>query len=106
MTRHYFPDCRIEVAAWAESEAFACDDAEAWIEAESILVSYFDDEGIVVLEGTSDRDDGWVLTARSRPRRATLRPVEGEDRSFVGSIDQQGESSTWTLRLGVPRVPR
>jgi len=106
MTRRYFPDCRIEVAAWAENDAFACDDAEAWIEDESILVSYFDDDGIVVLEGTADRDDGWVLTARSRPRRATLRPVDGEDRSFAGSIDERGESSTWTLRLGVSGEPR
>ena len=102
MTRQYFPDCCVEVAAWADYDDFACDDAEAWIEDESILISYFDDEGIVVLEGISDREDGWILTARSRPRKATLRPVVGESRSFVGSIDEQGESSNWKLRLGPP----
>jgi hypothetical protein len=104
MKRLYFPDCRVEVAAWAEYDAFVCDDAETWIEDESILVSYFDDEGIVVLEGISDRNDGWVLAARSRPRRATLLPVEGNDRSYVGSIDEQGESASWTLRLGTPEA--
>ncbi len=32
MSRIFYPDCRVEVAAWGECEAFICDDAEVWIE--------------------------------------------------------------------------
>jgi len=102
MKRVFYPDCRVEVASWGDHDAFVCDDAEVWIEGESILVSYFDEEGIVVLEGRSDRAEGWTLGARSRPRRATLAPVEDEERSYAGSIDEQGESGEWLLRLGAP----
>jgi len=102
MTRIFYPECRIEVASCGDRDAFACDDAEVWIEDDSILVSYCDDEGIVVLEGRSDRAAGWTLGGRSRPRRATLRPVEGEHRCYAGSVDELGETGRWTLRLGVP----
>ena len=49
--RVHHPTCDVSVAAFGDHDAFACDDAEVWIEGEMILVSYFDDNGIVVLEG-------------------------------------------------------
>ena len=108
MTRVHHPTCVVEVEAWGDREAFACDDAEVWIEGESILICYFDDEGIVVLEGRPDDAHGWTIAARSRPRQAFLRPmdespgapVERPATDFVGEINEQGETAIWRLRLG------
>ena len=105
MTRSYYPDSRVEVSAWEDQEAFECDDAEVWIEDGSMLISYFDADGIVVLEGHLGPGNGWALVARSRPRRATLRPIGSDVRGFEGSIDEQGVSIRWTLRLGTPATP-
>ena len=108
MTRVHHPACEIEVEAWGDREAFVCDDAEVWIEGDSILISYFDDEGIVVLEGRPDDELGWMLSARSRPRQAFLRPMDESpgasigrpETDFVGEINEQGEIAIWRLRLG------
>lgn len=102
MSRVHHPACRVAVEAWGGREAFDCDDAEVWIDGDAILVSYFDDEGIVVLEGRREGTDGWRLTARSRPRRAFLRPMDEAPGSFVGEIDEQGEVAGWRLSLGPP----
>jgi len=102
MSRIHYPECRVEVAGAEEREPFECDDAEVWIEGESILISYFDNEGIVVLEGRTDDESGWALSARSRPRRAFLKPMPEASGSFAGEIDEQGEVAIWRLRLGRP----
>jgi hypothetical protein len=100
--RRYHPDCRVEIAGWGDREAFRCEDAEVWIEGEAILISYFDDEGIVVLEGREDGAGGWQLVARSRPRRARLRPEAREATAFVGEIEEHGETAGFRLRLSEP----
>ena len=102
MTRVFYPDCAVEVSAWGETSAFACDDAEVWIDGDSILVSYFDEDGIVVLEGQPDGAGGWALVARSRPRRANLSPIGDDSRRFEGTIEEQGEGGHWELCLGEP----
>ena len=104
MSRIHYPQCEVEVAALGEdgAAAFSCDDAEAWVEGDLILISYFDDEGIVVLEGSSDGDLGWELMARSRQRRAFLRPLPEKAGCFVGEIDEQGETAAWRVSLGAP----
>ena len=101
MTRVHHPDSTVEVEAWGDHERFECDDAEVWLDAETILVSYFDEEGVVVLEGRLDEEGGWRLSARSRPRRASLRPIADTPGVFEGEIDEQGEIAAWRLRLGV-----
>jgi hypothetical protein len=108
MTRVHHPECQVEVEAWGDREAFECDDAEVWFEDELMLISYFDDEGIVVLEGRPDPDSGWKLSARSRPWQAFLRPMDDSsvdetgngNSDFVGEINEQGEVAVWRLRLG------
>lgn len=102
MSRIHYPECRVEVDGNAEIEPFECEDAEVWIEGGSILISYFDDDGIVVLEGRPDEDSGWTLSARSRPRQAFLRPMSESPGSFAGEIDEQGEVAAWRLHLGAP----
>jgi hypothetical protein len=98
--RIHYVDCSVEVEAWGDCEAFACDDAEARIEGDVILISYFDEQGIVVLEGRSGERGGWTFMARSRPRRAFLAPMGDSPDTLVGEIDEQGEVTGWQLRLG------
>ena len=126
MNRRFYPDSIVTVDALGDVEAFTCDDAEVWMEDDVILVSYFDQDGIVVLEGVIDSEPSgsaetsgapicttYSLTARSRPRRATLREVTPEAgapnadrasrmdaREYRGRIEEQGESASWSLRLG------
>jgi hypothetical protein len=102
MTRVHHPDSKVEVEAWGDHDRFECDDAEVWLDAETILVSYFDDEGVVVLEGRPDAEGGWELSARSRPRRASLRPIADTPGGLEGEIEEQEQVATWRLRLGVP----
>jgi hypothetical protein len=100
--RTLYVDCRVEVDGWGDEEAFACDDAEVRIEAETIVISYFDEVGIVVLEGSPRAQGGWQLMARSRPRRAFLEPMGDSSSEFVGEIDERGELAGWRLQLGRP----
>lgn len=102
MSRIHYAEVRIHVGAFGSTPAFDCDDAEVWIEAESILVAYFDDDGVVVLEGRPDEAGGWRLAARSRPRRAFLTPMAETPGCYVGELDEQGEVARWTLSLGEP----
>ena len=97
--RLHHENCLVEVSAWGERGDSRCDDAEVWIEGEAILISYLDDEGLVVLEGRSDGEGGWTLAGRSRPWRASLEPAPGEARAWVGEIEEQGERGRWRLRL-------
>jgi len=103
--RIYHPESRIAIEpseSMAASEVFECEDAEVWIEGESILISYFDDEGIVVLEGRGDEIGGWTLTGRSRPRRGRLEPARESPGEFSGELEEHGEKGRWSLRLGAP----
>lgn len=109
MTRRFFPDSCVEVDSIGDQDAFSCDDAEVWMEGHAILVSYFDEDGIVVLEGLSENGSDYTLMARSRPRSATLARVSGEGvggdaavfpEEYVGSISEQGETAHWKLTLG------
>ena len=102
MSRVHHPVCAVSVAAFGETEAFECDDAEVWIDGEQILVSYFDDDGIVVLEGWPREEGGWEFSARSRPRRAFLAPMADSSDVLEGEIDEQGEVAVWRLVLGEP----
>ena len=107
MSRRFFPDSCVEVDPIGDQDAFSCEDAEVWMEGAAILVSYFDDDGIVVLEGIREEGSEYALTARSRPRRATLLPVAESDgvpeaaaRSFAGTVSEGTETARWKLVLG------
>ncbi len=100
--RVHHPVCDVSVAAFGDAEAFACDDAEVWIDGDQILVSYFDDDGIVVLEGWPREEGGWEFSARSRPRRAFLAPMADSPHRLEGEIEEHGEVATWRLTLGAP----
>ncbi len=102
MSRTHYPECRVEVEGGLDREPFDCEDAEVWIESESILISYFDEEGMVVMEGRPGDESGWTLSARSRPWRAFLKPMSEAPGSFAGEIDVEGEITTWRIRLGEP----
>ena len=100
--RRHYDACDIEVGAFGDFERFECDDGEVWIDGDVLLISYFDEAGIVVLEGWPDKEEAgtWRLSARSRPRRAFLRPMAEASDILVGEIDEQGDVAPWRLRLG------
>ena len=100
--RVHHPTCRVSVEAFGDTEAFECDDAEVWIDGDQILVSYFDEDGIVVLEGWPRDAGGWEFSARSRPRRAFLAPMADDRGVLEGEIDEHGEVAGWRLTLGEP----
>ena len=99
-SRVLYVDCRVDVAAWKGLDAFECDDAEVRIEGDQVVVSYFDEEGMVVMEGRMEGQGAWSLMARSRPWRAFLAPMGDPPGVFVGEIDEHGEVTDWKLSLG------
>ena len=108
MTRSFYPACEVAVEAFADAAAFACEDAEVWIEGDVMLVSYFDDEGPVVFEGRAAPDrSGWQLGARSRPWQASLaadppgpaRRAPSVPTLFRGVIETPEGRASWSLKL-------
>jgi len=69
---------------------------------DAMLVSYWDDQGPVVMAGARDEQGRFALTGRSRPRTALLRR-EGP-RSFVGTWSEGGAGGT--LRVELPEAPQ
>ncbi len=68
--------CRAEVGFDDGSPVFIDDDVDVEIEDGRMLLTYFDDEGAVVFEGREQAPGHYVLTARSRPRKAQLLRTE------------------------------
>ena len=73
------------------------DDTDVHIEDGRIVVCYWDDQGPVVFEGTEEAPGHFELTARSRPRKATLALV-AEGRRLEGSFEERG-APCGTLRI-------
>jgi hypothetical protein len=69
--------CRARVGSDDGAAAIADDDADVDLGEGRILVSYFDDEGPVVLQGLETTPGRFELAARSRPRKAEL-ALEGD----------------------------
>jgi hypothetical protein len=84
--------CRV-VAAFDDSRP-DCedDDAELQLDEGALLLTYWDDEGVVVLVGAERAPGEYDWRARSRPRRGTLRRVDA--RTFTGVWEQGGECGT------------
>jgi len=64
----------------------------------SILVAYMDEDGPVVLEGRETSAGCFELTARSRPRRATLAFAE-DRRHLAGEWRERGLHGGWRIEL-------
>ena len=64
--------CRASVGSDDGAPAFEDDDADVELAEGRILVSYFDDQGPVVLQGRETAPGCFELSARSRPRKAEL----------------------------------
>ena len=73
-------------------------DSRVAVEAGSILVAYMDEDGPVVLEGRETDTGRFELTARSRPRRATL-AFAGDRRSLAGEWRDRGSHGLWRIEL-------
>jgi hypothetical protein len=74
-------------------------DSRLGMEDGSILVAYMDEDGPVVLEGRETAAGRFELTARSRPRRATL-VFAADRRSLAGEWSERGSRGAWRIELG------
>jgi hypothetical protein len=73
-------------------------DSRVRIEEGSILVAYMDEDGPVVLEGRETTAGRFELTARSRPRRATL-AFAGNRKHLAGEWNERGSCGGWRIEL-------
>ena len=73
-------------------------DARLCLDPGSILLAFMDDEGPVVLEGREREAGRFELTARSRPRSATL-VLDGTRRSLAGEWLERGRTGAWRIDL-------
>ena len=64
--------CRASVGSDAGEPELLDDDVDVELADGRILVSYFDDQGPVVLQGQETAPGRYALSARSRPRKAEL----------------------------------
>ncbi len=73
-------------------------DSLVGIDEGSILVAYMDEDGPVVLEGRETAVGRFELSARSRPRRATL-ALARDRRTLAGEWQERGRSGGWRIEL-------
>lgn len=62
-----------------------------------LLLTYWDEQGVVVLAGAEADSGRFELAARSRPRRATLRREDA--RTFTGSWVQGEDCGTLRVEI-------
>ena len=89
--------CRVELLS-NDAPRFACDDCEVRLDETALVVSYFDDEGPVVLAAPNDGSGRFDLVARSRPRKATLTHDEAAG-VLEGDWSEGGVAGTWRIVL-------
>ena len=93
-----FSNCLLEVACEAGDEPdYHCDDCDVGLDAESITVMYFDDQGPVVFAGHETSPGSFELVCRSRPRVATLERSEGN--VLTGSWEEGEAHGRWRIVL-------
>lgn len=68
-----FNGCHVVVGEGGPFQAVEDDDADLALGEGELLLSYWDDQGAVVLVGPEDEPGRFELMGRSRRRRATLR---------------------------------
>lgn len=85
-----FSGCRVTVEYDDGRPAHEDDDSDLQLGEGRLLLSYWDEQGVVVWVGSESEPGRYDLSARSRPRQGTLRR-EGP-RSFAGSW-REGEAS-------------
>jgi hypothetical protein len=95
--------CRVEVVPETGESSFDDDDCDVRLEGDRLVVTYWDDDGVVVFDGSRDADGVFDLWCRSRPRRAELR-FSPETRALAGSWTQ--EENRGTMRIVLSDDPR
>ncbi len=72
------------------------DDADVSIEGGTILVTWWDDRGAVVLAGREVERDRYEIVARSRPRRGIL---VRDGHRLEGDWTEHDRAGTWIVHL-------
>jgi hypothetical protein len=93
----HYTACRVLVGFDDGRPAQEDDDADLQLGDGELLLSYWDDEGIVVLVGDEREPGEYELLARSRPRRGTLRRDDAH--TFTGEWEQGDECGTVRVEL-------
>ncbi len=96
-----FSGCRVTIDYGDARGVVEDEDADLQVEGDRLLLSYWDERGVVVLIGAESAPGRWELHARSRPRRCSL-AREGA-RTFTGSWVEGDESGS--LRVEIPAAP-
>jgi hypothetical protein len=97
----HFTGCRV-VAAFDDARPDCEDgDAELQLGDGALLLTYWDDDGVVVLSGAERAPGEYDWTARSRPRRGTLRRVDA--RTLTGTWEQGDDCGTLRIELSDAR---
>ena len=94
----HFSGCRVVVGFDDGRSDHEDDDADLQLGDGELLLSYWDDEGAVVLVGAEAEPGHFELLARSRPLRCALRRADA--RTLTGSWSQGEECGT--LRVELP----
>ena len=90
---------RVEVAARDDRDAWTDDEADVRLADDSMVVAYFDEDGLVLFDGVPSEEGGWEFAARSRPWRAFLRPMADDPTVLEGEIEAPDERFAWRLVL-------
>ncbi len=90
--------CRVEVVPEAGASPFDDDDCDVRLEGDRLVVTYWDEDGVVVFDGSRDEDGVFDLWCRSRPRRAELR-FRDETRALEGSWTEEEQRGTMRIVL-------
>ncbi len=93
-----FSGCRICVGFDDGRPDFEDEDSDLQLADGQLLISYWDERGVVVLVGREVEPGLFQLVARSRPRRCTLRR-EGS-RTLIGTWVEGEEAGV--LRVEIP----
>ena len=94
----FWEGCRVEVVTEAGGSRFDDDDCDVRLEGDQLVVTYWDENGAVVFDGSRDEGGVFDLWCRSRPRRAELHFCE-ENRALEGSWSERESRGTWRIEL-------
>ncbi len=93
-----YSGCRVVVTYDDGREPFEDDDCDVSLDGDRLLVTYWDDRGVVVLAG-KEQGATYDVVARSRPSKATL-TRHGD--VFQGTWQERDDSGGLRIELGTP----
>lgn len=91
-------NAKVDTVYYDETEADEGDDCEIRIDGDQIVVSYEDDEGVVLYKGKNHGNGHFQLSSPERNGKATLHMFEGS-KILEGFWIQDGNKGFWRISL-------